>query len=336
MIVPRFPRELRTGLTTAAMLVVLATCPGCSRQLPAMPPAPESPVSEDARLAEWQIIHVASREPVSFPGLLDRLARADVVYLGEEHRNRHHIDAASRVLEGLLARGRRPVLAIEMFGWDGQEALAQYVAGARLERTRFLRESRWKENWGGDFAEYEPLIVLARERSLPVLALNPPRPLVRKVARQGLSRAMNDPDSARWSMQGETVVDDPAYRKVIMRQLRACHGGMPDAAYERIYEASMFRDEGMAKTIVSRLRKMPEGEGPIVSYTGGGHIQRGLPVPDRVVRRSEGPIRQVTLYMHALERDHPEYIDDLLAKGIADYVWLTPVGDHGPPARCGQ
>lgn len=332
-------RALRTHPALLALVAILAVSgagTGCARQVQATPPEAETPKLERAALAEWQIIDAASREAVSFEALMDRLAKADVVYLGEEHHNRHHIDAAGRVLEWLVAAGRRPVLAVEMFGWDGQEALTRYVSGARVDRERFLKDARWRENWGGDFADYELLIELARRRGLPVLALNPPRSLVRKVARQGLSRAREDPGMARWGMRGETVVDDPAYRKVIMRQLRECHAGMPDAAYERIYEASMFRDEGMAKAIVSRLQGLEGTAGPIVSYTGGGHIQHRTPVPDRVARRSEKPVRQVTIYMQALERDHPEYVDALLEERIADYVWLTPIGDHGPPARCGQ
>ncbi len=330
-----FPRK-RVAMTVLLISMALAAgSTGCSG--PAQTTSgPGSSEAGATGFTEWQIIDVASRQVVLFEALLDRLAAMDVVYLGEEHHNRHHIDAAARVLEGLVARGRHPVLAIEMFGWDGQEALSRYVSDGRVDRERFLGESRWKENWGGDFADYEPLLQVARRRTLLVLAINPPRSLVRKVARLGLSRAMEDPGMARWGMQGETVVDDPAYRRVIMRQLRECHGGMPDGAYERIYEASMFRDEGMAKAIVSRLQGLQEKAGPIVSYTGGGHIQHRTPVPDRVARRSEKPIRQVTIYMQALERGHPEYVDALLDERIADYIWLTPVGDHGPPVRCGK
>lgn len=319
-----------------AILFVIATGIGCSHQVQATPSSPDARVTTQAVVAEWAIIHVESQQAVAFDTLMDRLAKADVVYLGEEHHNRHHIDAAKKVLEGLVARGRQPVLAIEMFGWDGQEALTRYVTDGQLDRERFLQESKWTQNWGGDFADYEPLIEVARHRHLPVVAMNPPRSLVRKVARQGLSRALEDPGMARWGMRDEPVVDDPAYRTMIMRQLRQCHGGMPDAAYERIYEASMFRDEGMAKTVVSRLEALKESDGPIVSYTGGGHIQHRSPVPDRVARRSDKPIGQITLYMQSLEPERPEYVEDLLREHIADFVWLTPIGDHGPPIRCGQ
>ncbi len=284
---------------------------------------------------EGQIIDVESGRPMAFHGLLDQLADQDVIYLGEEHHHQDHIRNGGKVLQALLGRGRKPALAIEMFAWDGQKGLNDYLSNSDVSREQFLEEARWKQNWGGEFKDYEPLIQYAREHQLPVLAMNPPRRLVQKVAQQGLATAVNDPAMARWGMQNEPIVDDPAYKERIMGQLRQCHGGLSDASYDRIYEASMFRDEGMAKTIVSLLESRENGQGPIVSYTGGGHIQYKLPVPNRVLRRRERSVRQTTIYMASLEPKHPEYIEELIRERIADYVWVTPMSEHGPPRRCG-
>ena len=119
-----------------------------------------------------------------------------------------------------------------------------------------------------------------------------------------------------------------------MPQLIGCHPPMKETREEWRYQASVFREEGMAKRIASRLRNAPEKQMPLVSYTGNGHIQYGLPVPKRVARRMGGRVEQATIYMSALEPDHPEYIEQLLDEHIADYIWLTPLGDLGPPVRC--
>jgi hypothetical protein len=73
--------------------------------------------------------------------------------------------------------------------------------------------------------------------------------------------------------------------------------------------------------------------GPVVSYTGGGHIQYRLPVPNRVQRRA-GSIKQTTIYMTAFDPTRTEEIRELLRDAIADYVWLTPLSAHGAPRRC--
>jgi len=164
--------------------------------------------------------------------------------------------------------------------------------------------------------------------------LNPPKSLVRRVAKEGLSSALKDPGMLRWQMRDEVLSDEPAYREIIVSQLRACHSGLSEEAYQRMYEAAVFRDEGMAKTISDYLSRRAPGVGPVVSYTGGGHIQYRLPVPNRVLRRQNGSLRQRTLYLMSYEPKRQDEIRTLLAQSIADYVWLTPLSAHGSPRRC--
>src|SRR5439155_1336379 len=77
--------------------------------------------------------------------------------------------------------------------------------------------------------------------------------LLRRVAKEGLLGALKDPEMLRWQMRDEVLSDEPAYREVMVSQLRACHGGLSEEAYQRMYEAALFRDEGMAKTISEQL-----------------------------------------------------------------------------------
>jgi uncharacterized iron-regulated protein len=290
------------------------------------------------RFDVWQIWDVTSGHTIAFEQWITVLSAQDVVYLGEEHRNQRHIDAALNILRAIIDHGRHPTLAMEMFGWDGQAALNQYMTNSEVSRDRLLKDVRWDQNWGGTFQDYEPLVTFARSHQVSLLALNPPRPLVREIATQGWKKAFDDPEMATWGMKDEPIVEDPAYREVILRQLQLCHGGLSQDAYERMYEASMFRDEGMAKTINDFLRSASVGResipGPIVSYTGGGHIQYQLPIPKRVFRKRAGEVKQKTVYMTSFQLDHPEDVQELLRDGIADYVWLTPVGANGPAKRC--
>ncbi len=299
---------------------------------------PVFPSDQLLHFQEWQVIETASGRPVDTESWLRELPTYDIVYLGEEHHNRHHVQAAVRVIESLVGSGYRPVLAMEMFAWDGQSALDRQILEGGADRERFLQEARWRENWGGPYDDYEPLIRIARERRLPVLALNAPLSLVRRVAKQGLAAAQQDPEAARWGMKDEPIVDDPAYRDRIIRQLQQCHGGGPDSLYQQMYEASMFRDEGMAKTLIQTWRASRSGPStdhrPIISYTGGGHIQYNLPIPKRVTRRGEGTVRQVTIYMASFEPARTHELQEIIKDGIADYVWLTPMSQHGPPRRC--
>jgi len=291
-----------------------------------------------APFKEWQVIDTATGQPVSLDQWTAVLLQQDIIYLGEEHHNRFHIDAAITVLRRLKAEGRTPALAMEMFGWDGQAAMDQYLFGSEVNRQEFLAAVRWHQNWGGSYEDYEPLVQLAKEQHWVVDAMNPPKPLVRIVAKNGLAQAESDPMMAQWGMKDEAIVDDPIYRKRILQQLQACHGGGADSLYETMFEASMVRDEGMAKTLVNRLNRIRSGSdtmaGPLVSYTGAGHIQYNLPVPKRVARRLADHVRQISVYMTSFEVGRIEEFQDMIREKIADYVWLTPVSAQGPPRRC--
>ena len=316
----------------ALWMTVACTSGGGTRLFAALPDGRHAP------FREWQIIDTATGQPVSLDQWTALLLQQDIIYLGEEHHNRFHIDAAMTVLQRLKAEGRAPVLAMEMFGWDGQAALDQYLSGSEVNRQEFLAAVRWQQNWGGPFEDYEPLVRLAKEQHWAVDAMNPPKALVRIVAKNGLAQAESDPMMAQWGMKDEAIVDDPIYRTRILQQLQACHGGGADSFYQTMLEASMVRDEGMAKTLAHRLNQIRSGSdtmaGPLVSYTGGGHIQYNLPVPKRVVRRLTNQVRQVSVYMRSFEVGRIEELQDMIREKIADYLWLTPVSTQGPPPRC--
>ena len=322
------------GIVLALSLVLGLLIASASGAMPQL----DSPTVEPAVTWQpWQIIDTRTGHVVAFPEWIKALEQAEIIYLGEEHHNPYHIEAALKVLNQLLADRIYPTIGMEMFGWDGQEALDSYVSGIQSMSDEFLKEVRWKQNWGGEFSDYGPLVTFARERQLPVRAMNPPKPLIRRILKLGLEPVKHEPEWAASGMAQEEIVDDPAYHTKIIDQLRRCHGGTEEH-YRTMYEASMVRDEGMAKTLVQRqeeIRRAADGLRRIIlSYTGGGHIQYGLPVPKRVARRLSGEVMQTTVYMMSFEPNRAEDVRALLDDPIADYLWLTPMGKANPAKPC--
>jgi len=323
-------QSLRCVIAVFGLVVALE---GCQTNVPVTRAIPQG-------WDEWavgQVLNAKTGRFVSMNDWLEGLAGYDVIYLGEEHHNRSHIEAALTVLRSLVNHGRRPVLAMEMFGWEGQPALDDYLLSKEPARQEFLERVGWKQNWGGAFEDYEPLVQFAKDQRLPVLAMNPPKPLIRQVVKSGLAQAKDQPEWRQWGMEQETIVDAPAYRSRILSQLQACHGGGAPEDYQTMYEASMVRDEGMAKTVTAAVHRVraadDQAQGPVVSYTGGGHVQYRLPVPNRVARRVGG-LKEVTIYMATFEQERAAELYQLMQEGIADFVWLTPPGSQGAPRRC--
>jgi uncharacterized iron-regulated protein len=285
----------------------------------------------------WQILETQTGRVLPLSELITHLEQHDIIYLGEEHHNPYHIQAALKVLDQLVTDGIEPTIGMEMFGWDGQPALDGYVATTQAVTNEFLEQVRWKQNWGGAFEDYAPLVTFARDRRLSVLAMNPPKPLIRRVVKLGLDQARQEPEWAPWGILQENIVDDPAYRDRIVDQLRRCHGGTEEH-FRTMYEASMVRDEGMARTLVIRQEQFRRENGGsrrmIVSYTGGGHVQYNLPVPKRVARRLGGDIKQATVYMMSFDASKSDDVRALMQDPIADYIWLTPMGKPGSATPC--
>ena len=280
-----------------------------------------------------QIYQVSDQSLLTVDALTPHLLGADVIFLGEEHYTPSHLEAAKTILSRLLEHQRQPSLAMEMFSWDGQPGLDRYIRNQEATLEQLQEESHWKKNWGGELADYEQLIKYAKLRHLNLLALNPPRPLVRLVASQGLDKAMKDPKMEKWPI-GEIVTDDPEYEHLIFEQIESCHPGLPDHVYRPFFEASIFRDEGMAQVIRHYLKHKPPSEGPLVSYTGGGHIQYKIPVPKRV-KRTQPDVKILTIYFVAWDPSKEQEVRAELQNGIADFLWLTPLGPKGIQARCG-
>lgn len=325
-------RRWRSIVTVSPLVFLLVIPIGC-----AMERADGPATILKAEWQPWQILSTQTGEVISFPDLVKDLEQQDIVYLGEEHHNPYHIEAALKVLTQLVEDGIEPTIGMEMFGWDGQPALDHYVSTTQPVTNEFLEQVRWKQNWGGAFDDYAPLLTFARDRQLSVRAMNPPKPLIRRVVKVGLDQAKQDAEWASWGLDQEEIVDDPAYREKIFDQLQRCHGGSAEH-YRTMYEASMVRDEGMARTLVLREEELRRDRVAsrriIVSYTGGGHVQYNLPVPKRVARRLGGEIKQATIYLLSFDSSKTEDVRTLLQEPIADYIWLTPMGKALPVKPC--
>ncbi len=291
--------------------------------------------SESRDFHVGKIIDVTTGKRIDFETLKSDFTTADVVYIGEEHYTPSHIEAAVQILDTLVMSGRKPALAMEMFSWEGQPALDQYTQYHALNHEEFLKESHWEESWGGTFEDYEPLVHFAKEHRLPLYGLNPPKSLVRMVVKHGLEKALRDPAMEEWGVKNDISLDDVEYRKVIFKPIELCHPGMTKKMYDGYYQASIFRDEGMAKVITDYLAQKPKDVGPLVSYTGGGHIQYKVPVPKRVRRDAASSLKDVSIYLISLDPERKAEVQEAIDEGIADYIWLRALGPKGPQPRCG-
>lgn len=116
--------------------------------------------------------------------VVEHCQQADVVFWGEEHN-----DAIGHALQAdffgqLITKygsSRQIAVSLEMLERDTQVVLDEYLTDLITEK-QFLESSRPWPNYSQD---YKPLVLLAKEHGLPVIASNAPRRYVNLVARRG-------------------------------------------------------------------------------------------------------------------------------------------------------
>ncbi len=245
-----------------------------------------------------------------------RAVRAQVVYLGESHDNpRHHADQA-RVLEAMLAGGARPVLAFEMLAQDQQPA----VDAAMLEpadSAALAKRLEWSLRGWPDFEMYRPLFDLARRYRLTVIALDLPRPAVRRIAGEGLA-ALAPGERSRVASR---LARDDNRERLIAREIETAHCGLlPAAAVPRMVEAWHARNVTMAQRILEALERAAQ----VVVIVGRGHQSPGG-LADQVEALRPGTRQLIVDFVETEERASD------LAVSENRIVWPGPPLDRPDP-----
>ncbi len=222
-----------------------------------------------------------------------------IIYVGEQHDQFAHHRVQLQVAEGLYRRNPRLAIGMEMFQRPSQQALDDYIAGLTEERE-FLKASEYFDRWGMNYNLYKPILDFARMRKLPVVALNTPREITRKVGRGGLEALT---DEEKQLIPQELDFSDNEYRE----RLKAVFGRHQQGGgnFEYFHQAQILWDETMAEGVDRFLRSNPDYQ--MLVIVGGGHLAFGSGIPKRVLRRNG--------------YDYAVILNDTdVQEGVADYI----------------
>jgi uncharacterized iron-regulated protein len=257
-------------------LFALTACGSAGRQVMGDPQNPY-PLQTPPQIG--QIVHLPTGAIVSAAQMFTLAGDARIVYFGETHDNPASHRLELQLLQALagLHPGRQ-ALGMEMFSRVQQPALDRWVAGELSEKA-FLRESRWFENWTMDFAYYRDLLNFARQRRIPVIALNADKSLVAAVR----GKSPDQLSAEERALLPTLDLDDPYQRgsvEAIFGDHR--HKGMRLDGFVRV---QTLWDETMAESAV-RYLESPSGKGMhLLVIAGGNHVNYGFGIPRRVFRR---------------------------------------------------
>lgn len=234
-----------------------------------------------------RVVWTAKQRFVDFEATAAALARADVVFFGEQHDDPATHGMQLALLEAIARRRDSVVLSLEMFERDVQPALDDYLAG-RISEEAFLAASR---PWPRYATDYRGLVELAKARGWRVVAANIPRPMASAISRAGLGYLDTlPPDRRGWAATQLQCPENDEYFKRFMATMAGMptnHGGGPEdpeaarRTLVRIYQAQCAKDETMAESIA--LAATP---GQLVIHMNGAfHSDFGLGTVNRAQRR---------------------------------------------------
>ncbi len=151
--------------------------------------------------------------PLTRTALLDRLAEANVIYLGEYHDRAYDHQAQLEIIRELQARNPKLTIAMEMFQRPFQGAIDAYLAG-EIDEAELIDRTEYETRWGYPWELYAPILRFARKTGIPVIAANAPVELTRKVAAEGLAGLSGD-DFRYVPPIADIRLDDEDYRNAL-------------------------------------------------------------------------------------------------------------------------
>lgn len=319
---------MNLALASFFVLALLLAGPGSASQEAAAAPAQGEPGSALPYPAEkgpepGDIVHVPTGLALSFDEMMEMVAGARLVFIGESHDSFRAHEVQLQVIRELDRRfPGRIAIGMEMFRQPQQEILDRWTAG-ELDELEFLQAVDWQRNWTTDYRHYQAILDFARERGIDVVALNPSRELQEAVRRDELHVL---PDDLREQLP-ELAPADPYQRKVIEAFYR---GHLPtDGAFDAFLRVQLLWEESMAQRVVGYLESA-RGENKImVTLTGSGHVEYGFGVPKKVLRRM--PLPYVIIAPTEIEVPPEKQMPDVDLPEIpllpADFVWWIPYED---------
>lgn len=268
-------------------------------------------LSQDSLSSHYKIYSTSQQKIITISELAKGMANADVLFFGEEHNDTTGHLLEFTVLKELADKYPGKVaLSMEMFETDCQNVLDEYLGGLIREKN-FINEARAWHN----YADYRPMIELAKTEHLPVVAANAPARYTNMANRLGLA-GLEQLNAIGRSYLPPLPIDTATgvyYDKFV--QIMGGHGSMEGM---QLYQAQNLWDATMGWS-VSKFYKSHPGY-KILQINGGFHSEEKLGAAAQL-KKYAPKVRIVNISAYADDSfDNPDW-SKFTKDG--DYVILT-------------
>ncbi|TDF86234.1 ChaN family lipoprotein [Pseudomonas sp. H9] len=284
------------------MLCLVSLLAACQSHSVMPPPAPIAPEGRDH--AELGVIReLATGQTLTPQQLVERLAKAPRVLVGEQHDNPDHHAVQLWLLRALASQRPQGSLLMEMLNPDQQAKVdaAQAASRAGNPPSDAFQALAWQANW--DWSVYGAIVTYALRQPYPLLSANLNRAQIMQIYKQ--RPVLEGAASTRPEVQA-TLLDD----------IRESHCGLlPESQMPAMLAVQQQRDRRMAESLLAAPT-------PAVLLAGAFHVRKDLGVPLHLNDLGAAEGNQVLILAE---------VGKAVSAESADYVWYTaaqPTQDH--------
>lgn len=313
---------MRNGSVVPIVALLMSAAPLAARQQAEPAPAPDSSAYR---------VYTKDGRGATLGQLLSAAFPVDVVFLGESHNDVVGHSLQRLIFERLVqyARGMpessagnavvalpRPMaLSLEMFERDVQYIIDEYLAGL-IPEDQMKRSAR---PWPFYADDYAPVVEIAKNAGLPVLAANAPRRYVNAVSRKGPAALEAFSTEAKRHLPPLPYAGPSAAYRAELMAVMGQHGDSTSAPQvpEGAFSAQSLWDATMAWSIAGALMRSPGAL--VVHLVGSFHVKNATGIPEQLQMYRPGT-RVLIVYVEPVD-DVTAFPPELV--GAGDFVILT-------------
>ncbi|CAM4024970.1 ChaN family lipoprotein [Vibrio neonatus] len=221
------------------------------------------------------------------------IINADVVLVGEWHSHSAIHRFQAELYQKLLEHNTQVALSMEQFSRPVQNVLDQYLKSEIGELALIAHAKAWP-NYSSD---YRALVEQAKSESMPVIAANAPREIVRCIGQVGVDYLESLNAEQRQTIAANLDITDRPYKNNFQQVME----GVEQASIEKMYAAQVAWDETMAESIAMHHAKYPHQQ--ILHIAGRFHVENGMGIAYSLHKRA--PKLKIVLITPVSSLDEP-------------------------------
>src|SRR5690606_7579869 len=244
-----------------------------------------------------------------------------LLLLGEVHDNAVGHALRLRHLQSYVDGTARVAIAMEQFDRERQADLD--AALARCEDAACVIDAVAPGKSGWNWDHYAPVVQLALDHDLPLLAANLSRAEASAVVKDGFGAALSPELHAKYALDALPE----ALLEAQVAEVREGHCNMlPDALFEPMARAQIARDVVMADTVLAALGGETAAD-VVFLLAGNGHVNRDVGVPHWLIASGSGEQLVATGYLEEGNEDERRHFDN---------AYLVPPTEREDPCAAFQ